>query len=240
MLLCTLQGLLVADAEANHAGIVELHLLDGFKIGQFGCTELVLCACDACGAHHVDESVGVGINLAHPVFFRFGRNHHDNAHIVAVGYGLHLLHVVFEGEVGDNGPAHTCLLAVLAKAFYPIMHHHIQVAHQYQRDVHLFLDGRQLAEQQTQCHAVLQRHGTGLLYHGTIGQRVTEGDAHLNHVYASPLQGENHLARLLQGGAACTKVERQQLPVASLGEKCIDSVHCSVIHIVSLYIYINV
>ena len=83
--------------------------------------------------------------------------------------------------------------------------------------ISLAADASQLLEHLGQGDAVGQGLGARLLYDGAVGQRVAEGDAHLHHVDASALQGEDNMGRALQRGRAGAEVERQQLaPVALL------------------------
>ena len=44
-----------------------------------------------------------------------GRDEHDDTQVVAVGYGLHDVEVVVEGEIRDNHAADACLHTALAE-----------------------------------------------------------------------------------------------------------------------------
>ena len=106
-----------------------------------------------------------------------------------------------------------------------MVHDDVEIAHQHQGDGDLVPDGPQLVEEQLERHAVLQRHRSGALNDGPVGQRVAEWDAHLDHVNAPPLQREDDIGRHVQPGTAGAEVKREQLAVAALREKSVDAVH---------------
>ena len=138
-------------------------------------------------------------------------NHHDDTHVVLVSDGLHHLQVVIERKVGDDGAAHATLHATLEELLDAVVHHGIQIAHQHQGNVHLVLDGLQLGEEFLHGHSVLQRHGSGTLYHRAVSQGVAEGNAHLYHVDALALHRLDDIARAVQRGTASTEIQAQQL-----------------------------
>jgi hypothetical protein len=65
----------------------------------------------------------------------------------------------------------------------------------------------ELAEEQAEVHAILERLCGGALNHRTIGQRIAEGDAYLDHGDATALHGKNHIAGALEGGTACAEIQ---------------------------------
>ena len=97
--------------------------------------------------------------------------------------------VVFEGQVGNDDATDAALHTRLAKGLDAVLHDGVEVAHQYQRNLHLVLDGMQLRKQRLERHAVLQGGSGSILDDRTIGHRVAEGNAYFNHVDASALHG---------------------------------------------------
>jgi hypothetical protein len=73
--------------------------------------------------------------------------------------------------------------------------------------VHLVLDAFELVEKERERHTIFQRYRTGTLYDGTVGQRVAERDAHLDHVDASPLKGLDDVSCALKGRTPGTEIE---------------------------------
>ena len=105
------------------------------------------------------------------------------------------------------------------------MQNRVQIAHQYQWNLHLILDGFQLTEKDMQVHTVFQGLGGGSLNNRTVGQRIAERNANFNHGNTTTLHGENHIACALECGAACAKVQRQEFLVLTVCEKLIDLIH---------------
>ena len=91
--------------------------------------------------------------------------------------------------------------------------------------MNLILDGLQLGEKRRQGHAVLQGRGSCILNDGAIGHGVAERNAHLNHVNATLLEGENHVGGSVEGGCSGTEIEREELAVFKIREKGVNLVH---------------
>ena len=207
ILLGGLEGLLIADAKAYHARIAQLHGVDAAEVVLLGLVEALLRAGDGCAGDHIHETIGVVVDKTDALLAGLGRDEHDDAQVVLVGNGLDNLLIVLEGQVGDDGAAHTALYARLAKGLDAVVQDGVEITHEYQRDVDLVLDGLELAEEQAEVHAILERLCGGTLNDGTIGQRIAEGDAYLDHGDATALHGKNHIAGALEGGTACAEIQ---------------------------------
>ena len=104
------------------------------------------------------------------------------------------------------------------------MHDGVEVAHQDEWQLYVAADVLQLAEEQTERHAVVQGPCGGLLDDDPVGHRVTEGDAYLNHMYAVALQGADDISGAIEGGTTGTEVDGKQ--ITGIGaEELIDAVH---------------
>ena len=58
------EGLLVADTEADHTGIAQVHRVDATEILLFGIVETLLGTCDGGRRNHIDEAVGIVVDKA--------------------------------------------------------------------------------------------------------------------------------------------------------------------------------
>ena len=126
------EGLFVADAETNHAGVLEVHSLDAREVGLLLVAEGLLGTGGGGGGDHVDEAVGVVVDEADALIARFGGDEHDDADVVAVGNGLVLFQIVLEGEVGDDDSVDAHFHAALTELLEAELHDGVEVAHQNQ------------------------------------------------------------------------------------------------------------
>ena len=133
IVLCSLEGLCIADAKTNHTGIAQVHGVDATEIVLFLFVETFLNASDGCRANHVDEAIGVVIDETDALLARLWGNQHDDAQVVAVGNGFHNVLIVGEGQVRDDDSAYTALNTTLAKSFNAILHDRIQITHEDER-----------------------------------------------------------------------------------------------------------
>ncbi len=129
ILLSTLQGLTVADAEANHARVTQLHRIDAFKVSLFLLVEFLLSPRCSSRRHHVDESVGVFVDKADAFVARFGGDEHDDAQVVAVGNRFVGLKIVLERQVGNDDTVDANLVATLAERLETKLHDGVEIAH---------------------------------------------------------------------------------------------------------------
>jgi len=207
ILLGGLERLAIADAEANHAGIAEVHGVDAAEVGLLGVVEGLLGAGDGGRRDHVDEAVGVLVDEADAFFAGLGRDEHDDSKVVAVGDGLDEVLVIVERQVGDNHAADATLDTTLTKGLDAVVENGIEIAHEDDGDVHVVLDGLQLGEKFGKRHTIFEGLSGGALDNGTIGQRVAEGDADLDEIDAATLHGEDDVTCAFECGTASTEIE---------------------------------
>ena len=220
------EGLGIADAEANHAGIAQVHLVDTMEVGLLGIIEGVLRTCDGSGGYHIDEAVGIVVDEADALIAGFGSDEHDDPEVITVGDGFDLREVIVEGKVRDDDARDSCCGSVSAEAFDAIVEDGVEIAHEDERYLHLILDRTELLEEEGEGHPILQCLGGGTLNDGTVGEGIAEGDADFNEVDATALKGEDDIRGAVEGRAASTEVEGEELTVASVGEKGIYLIHC--------------
>lgn len=194
VILRTGKGLLVADAEANHAWVAEVHAVDMVEVSELGIAEAALCAGDAGGADHIDEAIGMLIDEADALLAGFWSNHHDDADIVLIGDRLYYLEIVIERKVGDDGSADSALYAALEELLDAIVHDGIEITHEDEREADFILDGFELTEEGLDGHAVFQRLGTCALDNGSICQWVAEGDTNFYHIDALAFHRLDYIA----------------------------------------------
>ena len=189
------------------------------KYSCFCIVERFLGARDGGRADHIDEAVGMVVDEADALLAGLWGDEHDDAQVVLVGNGLHDVQIVIEGQVGDDHSADASLGTRLAERLDAVVQDGVQIAHQDKWNLHLILDGLQLGEECLQVHAVLQGLGGSTLDDGTVGQRVAEGDAHLNHGDAPTLHGQDHVGGAFEGRTASTEIERKEFLSLRLAEK---------------------
>ena len=194
VILRTGKGLLVADAEANHARVAEVHAVDMVEVSELGIAEAALGSRDAGGADHIDEAIGMLVDEADALLAGFRSNHHDDTDIVLIGDRLNYLEIVIERKVGNNGSADSALYTALEELLDAIVHDGVEIAHENERDIDFILDGLELTEEGLDGHAVFQRLGTCALDNGSISQRVTEGDTYFYHIDALAFHRLDYIA----------------------------------------------
>ena len=211
-MLGTLQGLFVADAEAYHSRIAQVHRVDVPEVLLFRFVKTLLCSCDACRTHHIDETIGVVVYESYALLTCLWGYHHYDAQVVAVGNGFHYLQIVVERQVWDDGTRGSALHATLAETFYSVVHDDVKVAHHHQRNSYLVFYLAQLLEKTGQSHSVFKCYGARCLYYRTVCQWVAERDAHLNHVDAPSLQCLYDVACAFERRTTGTEVQGEQFP----------------------------
>ena len=222
--LCALEGLSVADAKANHAGVLQLHGGDAVEVGLLGFVKGGLRAGGGGGADHIDEAVGVLVDEADALVAGLGCNQHDDAEVVAVGHGFVRVEVVAEWQVGNDHAVDAHLCATLAEWLESEVHDGVEVAHQDQWDADVAADVLQLGEQRAQGHAVAQCLCGCILYDGPVGHGVAEGYAHFYHVYAALGQGADDVGCAVQCGVSGAEIEAEDA-LFLCGKELVDSVH---------------
>ena len=105
------------------------------------------------------------------------------------------------------------------------MQDRIEIAHQYERDVDLILNGFQLSEEFGEGHAVLESLRGSTLDDGAIGEWVAEGNTYFDHGNATTLHCEDNIGSAIECGTAGTEVKRKELFVFAVVEKGIDLIH---------------
>ena len=140
----SLEGLCVADAEAYHTWVFELHLVDSPEVFLLLLVETLLGT--GCGRRtdHIDEAVGILVDETYALLTGFWCDEHDEAQVVPVGYRLHDSLVVVEWQVGDNGSADATFHTTLAEFLYAVMKYGVEISHHHERYVHLVFDFPQL------------------------------------------------------------------------------------------------
>ena len=189
----------VADSKTDQPWVPEVHGVNLPEIGLLLLVEALLRAGRCRARYHVDEPVGVRVNLPDTFVGGFGRNQHNHLDAIAVGERLVILQIVREREVRDNDAVHTDRHARTAKAFESVLHDGIQIAHQ--KDRHgdaLVPDIFQLLEQEAKADSVAQRHRRRLLNHRSVRHRVGKRDANLDHVDSFALQRLQDAYRIVQ------------------------------------------
>ena len=177
------------------------------------------------GGHHIDEAVGVIVDKTDALLTGLGGDEHDDAQVVTIGDGFHDVQIVVEGQVGDDGSADTSLNATFAKGLDTVVQDGVEIAHQHEGDFYMVLDGCELGEEFAEGHTVPESLRGSTLDDGTIGQRVAERDAYLNHGDASTLHRQDDIGSAFEGGAAGTEIERKEFFILAISEKGIDLVH---------------
>lgn len=119
IILRTGKGLLVANAETNHARVAQIHAVDVVEISQLGITETALGTRDTRRTDHINETIGMLIDETDALLAGFRGNHHDDTDVILVGYGFHHLQIIIKRKVWDDGAAHSALYATLEKASMP-------------------------------------------------------------------------------------------------------------------------
>lgn len=74
-------------------------------------------------------------------------------------------------------------------------------------------------------NAIAQSHGACRLNDGTVGKRVAEGDAHLDHVDAAALQREQHLGHHVDRRGTRAEVERVEFTVCVILKQSVYLIH---------------
>ena len=226
IVLCSLEGLCIADAKTNHTGIAQVHGVDASEIVLFLFVETLLNACDGSGADHIDETVGVVVDEADALLAGLWGDEHDDAQVVAVGNGFYDVLIVGEGQVRDDDTADSTFHALLTECLDAEMQDGVEITHEDQRYLYLILDGLQLVEKELHAHTVFQCLCGSTLDDRTVGEWVAEGDTHFNHGNTATLHRENNIGSAIEGGTAGTEIKGQEFFVASVGEELVDFVHC--------------
>ena len=234
--MCTggVEGGLVADAEAYHAGIAQLHILDFTEVGLLLCVKIVLGTCGSSRGNHVDETVGMGIDLTDAFFAGFGGDEHDDAEVVLLGDVFIMFFVIAEGKVGNDDAVDAARDTLLAEGFESVVQDGVQVAHQDERDADVAADVVQLFEQFAYRHAVAQCLSGCSLYDDAVGHRIAEGNADFDHVDTVFFECTDDVGSTFKAGATGTEIDGKQV-VGIMLKKLIDAVHNNIFFI-GLYI----
>ena len=184
-----LEGIAIADAKADKAGIAEVHGLDAPEISLLVLVESPLRTGSRRAGNHVDEATRVGIDFADALLGSFRGDEHNHPQVVSVGHGFVFREVFGEGEVGDDDAVNPGLAATFAEMLEAILHDGIEVTHQDDRNVNLRTHLFQLAEEEAEAHSVAQGLCRSLLDDRAVRHRVGEGDADFNHVDSRLLEG---------------------------------------------------
>ena len=225
-----IECLLVADAEAYHAWIAQVHILYLLEVGLLPGVEVFLGTGGSGTGHQIDEAVGVGVYFADAGFAGFGGNEHDDTDVILRGDGFVTLFVIAEREVGNDDAIDAAFHALLAEGFEAELHDGIEVSHKDKRDADIATDVAQLFEKQAEGHAVVQGAGGGVLNDNAVGHGVTERNSDFNHADSVSFEGTDNVGCTVEGGTACTKVNGQQILGAVL-EKLVNAVQ----HTISIY-----
>ena len=140
-------------------------------------------------------------------------NHHDDTDVILVGNRLHHFQIVIERKVWNDGATHTALHTTLEESLDAIVHDRVEITHQNQWQLHFILDGLELTEERLHGHSVLQGFGTRTLDDWSVSQRVTERNAHLNHIDAMAFHGFDDSTCALEGWTTGTEIQAQKLAV---------------------------
>lgn len=218
------EGLLVADAEADHAGIAQMHILYLLEIGLLLGIEIFLGTGSGGTGHHVDETVGVPVDFADAGFAGFGSDEHDDADVIAVGNGFVGFLIVLERKVRDDDAVDATFHTLPAESFEAKLHDGVEVSHEDERDADVATDVAQLLKKDAQGHAIAEGLGGGVLDDDAIGHRITERDADFNHVDTIAFESADDVGGAFQSGATGTEIDGQQVFGAVL-EKFIYTIH---------------
>lgn len=90
------KGLSVADAEAYHSRITQMHGVDALEVSLLLSIELLLYPCGGCRRNHIDKSVGMLVDESDAFVARFGCDEHDDSQVITVGDGFVVGEIVFE------------------------------------------------------------------------------------------------------------------------------------------------
>lgn len=217
------EGLPVADAEAYHARIAQVHGLNLAEVGLFPLVEVLLRAGGCRARHHVDEAIRVGVDFADAGFAGFRRDEHDDFDAVALGGGPVAFLIFAERQVGDDDAVDAARRTLPAECLESELHDGVEVAHQDEGDADVPADVPQLPEEQAEGHAVAQGAGGGFLDDNAVGHGVAEGDAYLNHAHAVAFKGADDVGGAVQCGAAGAEVDGEQVGGMAL-EELVDTV----------------
>ena len=234
---CCFEGLPVADAEAYHPRVAEVHGVYLLEIRLFGSIEVFLCPGGCRTGHHVDKSVRMGVYLADALLARLGRNEHNDFYPVLFGQCPVVLFVFQERQVGDDDPVDAAPHALLTEMFEAELQDGVQVAHQHEGDMHVASDIGQLAEEQAKGHAVVQGAGGGFLYDHPVGHGVAEGYAYFYHSHAVALEGADNVGCPVQGRAAGAEVNGKQILGIAFKELVDTVLHCDVFFVKFLSLF---
>lgn len=218
-----IEGLLVADAEAHHAGIAQLQGFYLLEVGLLGVVEVFLRTGGGSAGHHVDETIGVGIDFADAGFAGFGGDEHDDADVVLQGDGLVAGFIIAEGEVGDDDAIDATLGTFLAEGLEAELHDGVEIAHKDEGDADVAADVSQLLEEKAEGHAVAQGTGGSILDDDAVGHGVAERDADFDHLHAVAFEGADDVGSTVEGGTAGAEIDGQQVLGAVL-EKLVNAV----------------
>ena len=168
------------------------------------------------------------VDQAHPLLGGLRGDQHDETQPVALGHGLVTLHIILERQVRDDDSVHAHFRAARAEGLEAEAEHGVEVAHQDEGDVHVAADAFELLEELLEGHPAAERLRGGVLDHGTVGHRIAEGDADLDHVHAFAGEGADHV-----GGAVGTRRARAEVngeqALRLAAEELVYSVHCLIV-----------
>ena len=214
----------IADAETYHTRIAQVHIVYLLEIRPFAGIEVFLSSGCSSRRNHVDEAVGVCVNLSDALFAGFRGDEHDDAQVVVESYVLVTGFVVAEGQIGYNDSVNAASHTLAAECVEAILHDRVEISHENEGNMYVAPDVLQLLKQESERHAVAQGTGGGILNDYSIGHGVAEGNAYFYHVHAVLLQGADNVSGIVKGGAACAEVHGQQVVWIVL-EKLVYSVH---------------
>lgn len=218
------ESLFVADAEADHAGIAQMHILYFLEVGLLLGIKILLGTGSGGTGYHIDEAIGVLVDFADTGFAGLGGDEHDEADVVAVGDGFISFFVILEREVGDDDTIDAAFHAFPAEGFEAELHDGVKIAHEDKGDVYVIADIAQLLEKQAQGHTVAESLGSGILNDNAVSHRVAEGNADFNHVDVVAFEGTDDVSGAFQSGTTGTEVDGQQV-LGTVLEKLIYTIH---------------
>ena len=167
-----IECLLVADAEAYHAWIAQVHILYLLEVGLLPGVEVFLGTGGGGTGHQIDEAVGVGVYFADAGFAGFGGNEHDDTDVILRGDGFVTLFVIAEREVGNDDAIDAAFHALLAEGFEAELHDGIEVPHKDEGDADIATDVAQLFEKQLSAQ-LLPNRKTAAQYRAAAEARQT-------------------------------------------------------------------
>ena len=124
---------LVLNAEANHPLIAQPEGSDAVEISATVVDTGLDVAGYASGSDHIDEAVGIGIDLSDAVVGRLRRDERDETDVALIEELAVVGEVLLPREVGEDETIDTTRLAIVEETLEAIVHHGIDVAHEDDR-----------------------------------------------------------------------------------------------------------